>query len=268
MEGLSCGQRFMHFNDIIMSVMASEITSVSIVCSTAQIKENIKALRHWPLGGESTGHRWIPLTKDQLTGKSFHWMTSSCVSYLNSLWPSDTIWWHESRSTLALVMACCLMAPSHYLNQCWLIISEVIWLTPEENFTGNGQNIYILKITFLRLQPYLPGTNELIIKKFYVISCYAGPCYDGPEIILDMVSANEGQLYIVTLPFIGWTHAQKWSPWTQMYSIWSLRHVVPKYETISITCILFFIWSSGVCRFAWCWNKGGTAKHWYNCMDE
>ena len=29
----------------------------------AQIKENIKALRHWPLCGEITGHRWIPLTK-------------------------------------------------------------------------------------------------------------------------------------------------------------------------------------------------------------
>ena len=29
----------------------------------AQIKENIKAPRHWPLWGESTGHRWIPLTK-------------------------------------------------------------------------------------------------------------------------------------------------------------------------------------------------------------
>ena len=28
----------------------------------AQIKENIKAPRHWPLWGEFTGHRWIPLT--------------------------------------------------------------------------------------------------------------------------------------------------------------------------------------------------------------
>ena len=27
-----------------------------------QIKENIKALRHWPLWGEFTGDRWIPLT--------------------------------------------------------------------------------------------------------------------------------------------------------------------------------------------------------------
>ena len=29
----------------------------------AQIKEDIKALRHWPLWGESTGDRWIPLKK-------------------------------------------------------------------------------------------------------------------------------------------------------------------------------------------------------------
>ena len=46
---------------------------------------------------------------------------------INPLWPSDAIWRHRSGSTLAQVMACCLMAPSHYLNQCWLIISEVQW---------------------------------------------------------------------------------------------------------------------------------------------
>ena len=31
----------------------------------AQIKENIKALCHWPLCGEFTGDRWIPHTKCQ-----------------------------------------------------------------------------------------------------------------------------------------------------------------------------------------------------------
>ena len=39
--------------------------------------------------------------------------------YFNSLWPSDTIWGHRSWSTLAQAMACCLTAPSHYLNQYW-----------------------------------------------------------------------------------------------------------------------------------------------------
>ena len=40
----------------------------------AQIKENIKAPRHWLLWGEFTGHR----TKGQKRGKGFHFMTSSC----------------------------------------------------------------------------------------------------------------------------------------------------------------------------------------------
>ena len=30
-----------------------------------RIEENTKAPRHWPLWGEPTGHRWIPLTKGQ-----------------------------------------------------------------------------------------------------------------------------------------------------------------------------------------------------------
>ena len=42
---------------------------------------------------------------------------------VNSLGPSDATWRCRSGSILAQVMACCLTAPSHYLNQCWLIIS-------------------------------------------------------------------------------------------------------------------------------------------------
>ena len=45
---------------------------------------------------------------------------------VNSLWPSGAIWRQIYVSTLAQVMACCLMAPSHYLNQCWLLITEVL----------------------------------------------------------------------------------------------------------------------------------------------
>ena len=54
---------------------------------------------------------------------------------INSFWPSDAIWRHRSGSTLAQVMACCLTAPSHYLNQCWLIISKVQWRSSDRNFT-------------------------------------------------------------------------------------------------------------------------------------
>ena len=55
-----------HYNDVIMGTEASQITDVSIVCSTVSsghLKENIKAPRHWPLCGEFTGDRWIPPQK-------------------------------------------------------------------------------------------------------------------------------------------------------------------------------------------------------------
>ena len=42
----------------------------------AEIKEDIKAACHWPLWWESTGDRWIPLTKGQWCGKKFHLMKS------------------------------------------------------------------------------------------------------------------------------------------------------------------------------------------------
>ena len=65
-----------HNSGIKMSMMGSQITSISIVCQPfvrVHIKENIKALRHWLLWGNSTGDQWIPCTK----GKCFHLMTSS-----------------------------------------------------------------------------------------------------------------------------------------------------------------------------------------------
>ena len=59
-------------------------------------------------------------------------------SPLNSLWPCYAIWRHRSGSTLAQVMAWCPMAPSHYLNQCWIMISEVLWHSHQGNVTGNA----------------------------------------------------------------------------------------------------------------------------------
>ena len=59
---------FLYHYDVIMSAMASQITSVSILCSTVcsgADKKNTKASRHWPLWGKSTGDRWISLTKCQ-----------------------------------------------------------------------------------------------------------------------------------------------------------------------------------------------------------
>ena len=57
---------------------------------------------------------------------------------INTLWPSDAIWWDRYESTLAQVMACCLTAPNHYLSQCWLLISKIMWHSPDSNVTGNA----------------------------------------------------------------------------------------------------------------------------------
>ena len=58
------------FDDIIMSIIWQFIQ--------AEIKENIKAPRHWPVCGKFTSERWIPRTNGQYCGKYFHLMTSSC----------------------------------------------------------------------------------------------------------------------------------------------------------------------------------------------
>ena len=38
-------------------------------------------------------------------------------------------------------MACCLTVPSHYLNQCWLLTTEILWNPLERTFTATTQAI-------------------------------------------------------------------------------------------------------------------------------
>ena len=84
---------------------------------------------------------------------------------VDSLWPGDATSRHRSGSTLAQVMACCLLAPSHYLNQCWLVISRVRRPSFEDIITrrseDTNQSIKI-EICILKLHPDLPGANELM----------------------------------------------------------------------------------------------------------
>ena len=56
---------------------------------------------------------------------------------------NDAIWWHRSASTLTQVMDCCPIAPSHYPNQCWLIISRVLRPSSQSNSTVSAQLILL-----------------------------------------------------------------------------------------------------------------------------
>ena len=89
-------------------------------------------LYHWAIRWLLTGR--LPVQQTRRT-----WVSNlhESVKYIsiNSLRPSDAIWRHISGSTLVQVMACCLMAPSHYLSLCSLIISKIQLLSSDGNFT-------------------------------------------------------------------------------------------------------------------------------------
>ena len=76
---------------------------------------------------------------DDVIMKMWHGIAGQKCFY--TLLPSNAIPWQPSGSTLALVMACCLMAPSHYLNQCWLNITKVQWYSSDGNFKRDNSAI-------------------------------------------------------------------------------------------------------------------------------
>ena len=73
---------FVHYTDVIITTMASQITSLTVVYSTVyldadQRKHQSSASLAFVWGIQRD--RWIPRTKGQLRGKCFHLMTSSCI---------------------------------------------------------------------------------------------------------------------------------------------------------------------------------------------
>ena len=80
-----------HYIDVIMTTMASQITSLTIVYSTVYSdadhrKHQSSALLAFVRGIHRD--RWIPRTKGQLRGKCFHLMTSSWALFDNMDWLS------------------------------------------------------------------------------------------------------------------------------------------------------------------------------------
>ena len=120
------------FLSITQNKLSKKTTHMDIAVSTA-----------FPLG--NPGYRnfranWMQTQERSITEYFTHKLLIS--PKFNSLWPSDALQWHRSGSTLAQIMASCLMAPSHYLNQYWLIINQDLRHSPEGSFTENDQDIY------------------------------------------------------------------------------------------------------------------------------
>ena len=101
----------------------------------------------------------------------------------NSLWHIDAIWRPRSGSTLAQVMVCCLTAPSHYLNQCWIIISKILLHSSDGNFTRdtsvindlNQHENYSYKMSLKSPRPQWNNYRSLVRNRISNAStCYAG----------------------------------------------------------------------------------------------
>ena len=91
------------------------------------------------------------------------WRTRLWKYTVNSLWPSDAIWQQRSGSTLAHAVAWCLTSSSHYMKQCWLIISEIHIRAILQEMPQPSIPKICLKITYVEFHSNFPDANELIL---------------------------------------------------------------------------------------------------------
>ena len=116
-----------HYSDIIMSTMAAQITTLTIVYSTVYSGGDQRKYRSSArLAFFRGNHRWpvnSPHTKGQLRGKRFHLMTSSWYKGISELGDGRSIYRHISEIVIEI--------PFVWEQQCWSvihsIISEFIW---------------------------------------------------------------------------------------------------------------------------------------------
>ena len=107
---------------------------------------------------------------------SLIWGMESLHTYMiiNSVWSSGAIWRHGSESALAQVMACCLTAPSHYLNQYWLTINDIFKYSLRAIQMKCSRYLSLILIRKLWIQNYIhisqaPMISDFVISLFHLI---------------------------------------------------------------------------------------------------
>ena len=127
-----------HYTDVIMTMMASQITSLTVVYSTVyqtQIKENIKAPRHWPLCGEFTGTGEFP---------------SQRASYAENV----SIWWrhHVLMVMMITVTGSCPQRQWQLLSSAMMTIVVAMVLNDDDNRSWQWLSIIITTVFDAGLQ--------------------------------------------------------------------------------------------------------------------
>ena len=137
-----------HYIDVIMTTMASQITSLTVVysnvCSDADQRKHQSSASLVFVRGIHRD-RWIPRTKGQLRGKCFHLITSSCISCHYSVYPQR--WLRGWRAYLSTKNAL-IVGFSHwlYLGGLYYVL-VVIRRLNVYSLPMNKQGIHCIKRT-------------------------------------------------------------------------------------------------------------------------
>ena len=131
-QSLTCAQTS-HFKNY-RHISSEWVTRITIATQIALLQYNQNLVYEIAKSGgfklelcETQWARLLPTpTECPIFALSVPRLSIHAADGINPLWPSDAIWRHRSRSPLVQVMACCLTAPSHYMNQCWFIIIKAL----------------------------------------------------------------------------------------------------------------------------------------------
>ena len=110
----------------------------------------------------------------------------SCL-IINSVLPSNTICWYiQIWVNMVQLMAWCNQAPSHYLNQCWLIIKGILWCLPERNLTWsahkfNPQHVF-RDYWFLNFLPHQGSISKFCHCFLFSLFFSSGDRREGPVV--------------------------------------------------------------------------------------
>ena len=184
--GRLCGaSAICHYNDVIMTTMASQFTSLTVVYSTVysdadQRKYQSSASLAFVWGIHRD--RWIPRTKGQLRGKCFHLMTSSGLAWVTKNCRSNSLdfKWYETNGHI----------PDHSLFHKKMCTHALQWRHNERDDDSNHRRLDCLFNLLLR-------RRSKKTSKFRVTGLCDGEFYGDRWIPLTNRNANNYFDYVI-----------------------------------------------------------------------
>ena len=138
-NGSVIGISHMEKRTVVKTVVQNTPCSYYIVCHKTYLYCFITPLR-WLLPIDALHQAFACILQVNTDYSHFH--IELIPNVFNPLWNIDAISCSITWSTLVQVMVYCLTASNHYMNQCWLIVRDVLRHWFEDNFGGNAQVIH------------------------------------------------------------------------------------------------------------------------------